>query len=433
MQPLSTYSSLLTQNNIMINTSLLTTKLGNELSTGKKAVDLADNPDRLAILDLTQTKNDKEAYVKSCTLGQITTAQYTNSLSHIESIATTALKQIQSLIGATQGQVSSSTTGIPGDQDRLNLFTNLSQTITQSLNDLTISLNERTSTGNGYLYAGLRSPSGELNYTLPPVRDLNSLPYFAAPSGAVLTPEHPSPTPSAAYAAAPVPSADPTGVDAMSTPPQFSNPVATPVPLPSYDSDYGKTDPAAPLPTLAQMAWGVQKLTIDTTETVNASINSTDPVFQNLVNGLRAAKTAADQSDYDTVGKTVGGVAVPPPTGFTVADRDHYMSVAYSCLTAALNGARVSSTDQSTGAATTVWSGGIRGLEQQNSLSDLSIQTKSNLHTKDLDAINTRLDSLVGVDATTVTVQLATANNQLQAAYKVTASLLSMSLINYLK
>ena len=68
MQPVSTYSSLLAQTNVMTSTSQLSQKLSYELSSGKKAVDLADNPDRQVILDLTLTKNSREAYVKSCAL-----------------------------------------------------------------------------------------------------------------------------------------------------------------------------------------------------------------------------------------------------------------------------------------------------------------------------------------------------------------------------
>ena len=385
MQPLSTYSSLLTQNNIMINTSLLTTKLSNELSTGKRALDLADNPDRLTVLDLTQSKNDKAAYVKSCTLGQITTSQYTVSLQHIEKVATTALKSVQDLMSASNGLPSPNGSTIPSEQNMLSQYSTLSNTI--------ISLNEQSSSGGGYLYSGLRNPSGVPTYTLPPVRDLNTLPYFTSASGIAANP----PDPVTAYPTPPTPagSVDPTVTAAGPD-------------LPSYDSDYGKAAPAAPLPTQLSMAWGVQQLTIDTKETVNLNISSTNPAFQNLVNGLRAAKTAADQAGT-----------------YTTTERDGFMHQAFSYLTRAINGGIDPTTN--------TWNGGVRDLEQKNSLTELQIQTKSDLHTTDLNIINQRLDSLVGVDSTTVTVQLATANNQLQAAYKVTASLLSMSLINYLK
>ena len=386
----------MTQNSVMINTSLLTTRLSNELSTGKKAVDLADNPDRLTILDLTQTKNDKEAYVKSCTLGQITTSQYDVSLQHIESVATTALKAVQDLMSASNGLPSPNGSTIPSEQDMLSQYSALSQTITQSLADTTISLNEQSSSGGGYLYSGLRNPSGVPTYTIPPVRDLNTLPYFGSASGIAPNP----PDPVSAYPTPPTPAGS---VDPTVTSPTGGNPG-----LPTYDGDYGKAAPAPPLPDQQTMAWGVQKLTIDTNETVNLNISSTNPAFQNLVNGLRAAKTATDQAGT-----------------YTTTERDQYMAQAFSYLTRAINGGLDPTTNS--------WTGGIRDLEQQNSLTELSMQTKSATHTADLNIVNTQLDSLVGVDSTTVTVQLATANNQLQAAYKVTASLLSMSLINYLK
>ena len=417
MQSLSTYSSLLTQNSIMINTTALTTKLSNELSTGRRAVDLADNPDRLTVLDLTQTKHDKEAYVKSCTLGQITTAQYTVSLQHIEKIAATALKSIQDLMTASNGLASPSNSTVPAEQNTLGQYSTLSNTLTQAMADMTISLNEQSSAGNGFLYSGQRNPSGVPVYSLPPVRDLNSLPYFA-PLNATVNPPIPDPP-------APIPHSNPAAQYPVNPLTHAGQVDLTVEPLtgiinpglPTYDADFnpaahllspGNTNAGEPLPSATAMAWGVNKLTIDSNQTVDLNVSSTAVAFQNMINGLRAAKTAADQAgSYSTV------------------DRDAFMAQSFSYMTRALNGGIDPTTNTCVG--------GIRDLEQKNSLTELTIQTKSDLHTTDLNIINTRLDSLVGVDATTVTVQLATANNQLQAAYKVTASLLSMSLINYLK
>ena len=422
MQPLSTYSALLTQNNAMINTSKLTTKLSQELSTGQRAVDLADNPDRQTVLDLTMTKNDKEAYVKSCTLGQITTSQYTVSLQHIESIATTALKSVQDLMSGTHGLTS---TNNPNDSGILSQYKTLSTTITTALQDLTISLNEQSSSGGGYLYGGLRAPSGIPTYSLPPVRDLNTLPYFSSSDGTAANPASPATPYSANDPAYGVVQVDPTVTASGGLNPG----------LPVYDANFNPSgatlngvvaqavSPATTaggqaMPTPIDMAWGVQKLTIDSKETVNLNITSTAPAFQNLINGLRAAKTAADQA-----ANYVGPVdANGNPTSI---DRDKFMSLAFSSLTRSINGGLDPTNN--------TWDAGLRDLEQQNSLTELSMQTKSQVHTNDLNVINTRLDSLVGVDTTTVTVQLATANNQLQASYKATASLLGMSLMNYLK
>ena len=399
----------------MINTSMLTTKLSQELSTGKRAVDLSDNPDRQTVLNLTQTKNDKEAYVKSCTLGQITTAQYTVSLQHIETIATTALKSVQDLMSSTHGLTS---TNKSADTGTLDQYKTLSATITSAMQDLTISLNEESSSGGGYLYSGLRNPAGVPTYTLPPVRDLNTLPYFSSSDGTLPNPPNPVTPYNAndpAYAAV--------QVDPTVTPSNGKNPG-----LPVYDADFnsqvamttspGHTTDGQAMPTPVDMGWGVQKLTIDSKETVNLNINATAPAFQNLINGLRAAKTAADQAaNYVGPADALGN-----PTS---ADRDKYMALSFSCLTRAVNGGN----DPTNG----TWDNGLRDLEQQNSLTELALQTKSQNHTNDLNIINTRLDTLVGVDTTTVTVDLATANNQLQASYKATASLLGMSLMNFLK
>ncbi|MEI6558964.1 MAG: hypothetical protein WCO00_11205 [Rhodospirillaceae bacterium] len=424
MLPLSTYSALLTQNNSMINTSMLTTKLSQELSTGKRAIDLADNPDRQTILDLTQTKNDKAGYLKSCTLGLTTTSQYTVSLQHIEKVANLALKAVQDLMSASKGLPSPKNSTDPAEQSMLSQYDNLSLTITQALTDMTISLNEQSSSGGGYLYSGLRNPSGVPTYTLPPVRDLNVLPYFTSASG--VTPVRADPTdPTVPPYAAP-----PTPVPGLLIDPTVEGPAGATNPgLPTYDSDYGKAAPPSPatlpLPSQQTMAWGVQKLTIDSNETIDLNITSTHPAFQNLINGLRAAKTAADQAGYFGPADAAGHL--------TSAERDGYMSVAFSYLTRAISGGNGTVNNTTTGTSATAWQPGIRDLQQRNSLNELALQTKSDLHTANLNVINTRLDSLVGVDTTTVTVQLATANNQLQASYKVTASLLNMSLMNYLK
>ncbi|MEI7607066.1 MAG: hypothetical protein WCJ64_06760, partial [Rhodospirillaceae bacterium] len=251
MQPLSTYSAVLTQNNTMINTSLLTTKLSQQLSSGKKATDLADNPDRRTILDLTMSKNDKEAYVKSCTLGQITTSQYTVSLQHIEKTATTALKAVQDLVSSTRGLPS---TNNPSDDPVRIQYQNLSQTISTAMKDITISLNEQSSSGGGYLYSGLRNPSGVPTYSLPPVRDLNSLPYFASPSGTAIDPTTAAdPTSGASRDPTTATPAPPAADPATNCDPTLTAASAT---LPTYDSDYGAAAPAAPLPSQLTMAWG---------------------------------------------------------------------------------------------------------------------------------------------------------------------------------
>jgi len=393
MQPVSTYSSLLAQTNVMTSTSQLSQKLSYELSSGKKAVDLADNPDRQTILDLTLTKNSREAYVKSCTLASTTVSQYDSSLNYLEDIIKKSLKTVQGLRTTYQGISSNPATAVDKSQasNTQTAYIDMGLTINQIMVETQIGLNEPKASGNGYLFAGLRTPTSAPVYTLPPVSDLTNLPYFlgdvpAAPPGSTI----------AGYAPPfPGPAVDPTTTAAS-------------LPLPTYDADFLKVPPPFPLPSQLAQAWGTQKVTIEDTETLNINITSTHPAFQNLINGLRAAKTAADQcANYST----------------TV--RDQYMDLSYAYLNRALNGGLDPTTN--------TWVVGIRSLVNQNLTNQETLQTKTDYHNTDLSVLNTRLDTLIGVDTTDVTVRLATANNQLQASYKATASLLSMSLMNYLK
>jgi len=406
MQPVSTYASLMAQTNAMTASSQLSQKLSYELTSGKRAVDLADNPDRQQVLDLSQTKDGREAYVKSITIAQVTSNQYADSLSHVETIITTALKSVQGLLGTTTGQPSFSVANPtdPNVVSTMNQFRDLGNTINQLMTDTAITLNDKSAAGNGYLYAGLRTPASTPTYTLPPVRDLTTLPYFLGDVPEVpLNATLPAWPPAPAVAVAP-----PTGPGAVAVDPTVTAAGGLNPGLPTYDADYQKAAPAAPLPSQLVQAWGVQKVTIDDREAIPLNITTNAPAFQNLINGLRAAKTAADQAG-----------------NYSTTTRDQYISQAYSCLSRALSGGLDPTTN--------TWDPGIRELESWNSENQVQLNSKLTVHNTDLSVINSRLDTLVGVDTTTVTVQLATANNQLQASYKATASLLGMSLMNYLK
>ena len=377
MQAISTYGSVLSQLNAINTTSSQTLKYSNQLSTGSKATDLADNADRTQVLDLTVTKAKRESYVKSCTLAATTTAEYTTSLSGLETTITNALKAVQGVQGSYTGISSSSTDTAETAVNALSAFTDLGQTIDQTMKSVTVALNEQSASGGAYLYSGLRDPTANStpSYTVPTVSDLSSLPYFL---GANSSAPNPAGNSISGY-----------------TPPSNAVDAVTTSDLPTYDADFASSRPAAST-ALTSMANGSRTVSIDDAQTVGVGITSTDSTFQNLVNGLRAAKTACDQAG-----------------NYTTDDRDTFVSLAFSSLTKALEG--------------------IRSLENKNSVSDAAVQNKSSEHTNYLDLITKRLDSLEGVDTTTVTVQLAAANNQLTASYKATSSMLSLSLMNYLK
>ena len=418
MQTISTYGSLLTQLNAISSTNTLTNRYSNELSTGNIATDLSDNPNRQQVLDLTETNAKMQSYTKSCTLASITTSEYTNSLSSLETQITTALKSVQGLQGVYTNQSSAATDTSETAVNALQAFTNLGQTIDQTMTEVSISLNEQSSSGGAYLYSGMRQPTASpalqgvaANYTSPSVvTNLNQLPYFASSDGtAPITPANQTiVTPAGYTATSPGPA-----IDAIVTNSTGSNPG-----LPAYDQDYGTynggTLTAAQQTQMLSMAYGSNQVTIDDAETVSVGITSNDLTFQCLANGLRAAHTACDQAGT-----------------YNSSDRDSYLNTGSQYLSLAIYGGPIPNTTGANGQP--LYCPGIRALENQNTVNDTTIQNKSTQLTNNTNLLTTRLDSLVGVDSTTVTVQLATANNQLQASYKATATMLGMSLMNYLK
>ena len=62
MTPLSTLGFINRQLDAINNTRKLSEKYSLQMSTGKKALDLADNPDRLQILDLNSVVNSRQAF-----------------------------------------------------------------------------------------------------------------------------------------------------------------------------------------------------------------------------------------------------------------------------------------------------------------------------------------------------------------------------------
>ena len=218
---------------------------------------------------------------------------------------------------------------------------------------------------------------------MPPVRDLTTLPDFLSASVQESPPNATVPP----YPAPPTGPGTP-GVDPIVT--------ANSGQLPTYDADIGQPDAGPPYQTRQAMAWGTQQLTIDDNQSVNLGISASNPAFQDMINGLRAAKTAADQAGT-----------------YSTADRDNYMEMAVSSLTKAV--------------------GELRTLSNSNDITDSTLTAKSTEHTATLNLISTNLDGLVGIDTTQVTAQLSSVNNQLNASYKATSTLLGLSLINYLK
>ncbi|MBI1208762.1 MAG: hypothetical protein GC191_15930 [Azospirillum sp.] len=382
MQPVATYAFMLSQLRAINNTTALSQKYSTQLSTGNASQDLSGLAQHNQVLNLNVVRSRTAAYVTTCTLSQTTTAQYDQVLSDLETQVKTALESVKSVQSTYTGTVSIAGSANQSEADASAAFSDLSQTLTQIMKTVTIDLNEKSSSGNGYLFSGLRTPTSSPSpaYSTPPVTDLTALPYFTGTNS-------PAPNPAGTTIAGytPADNAVDTAVTAASG-------------LPVYDADYStwQSANAADQSALATLAHGTRQVTIADDQTVDLGISADNQAFQDLVNGLRAAKTAADQAGT-----------------YTTDDRDAFIALANSSLNSALNG--------------------IRALEHRNSINDTALEKKTDWHNQNLSLLQTHLESLTGVDTTEVTVKLAAATDQLEASYKVTSGLLGLSLLDYLK
>ena len=383
MTTVSSYGMVLTQINAMTTTSLLSQKLSTQLSNQTVSTNLAGNPERSRILNLTVTQNQLTAYTNSCTTAETTTSAYADSLSNLLTQAQTALSSVSSVKTSYTGISTASGSTSTNSTDAISAYSDLGTTIDQIMTEVQTDLNDPSAVGSGYLYSGLRDPTtaSSPSYTTPTVTDLTSLPYFLGSTS-------PAPDPAGSTISGYTPPTD--AVDATTTGVGGSNPD-----LPTYDADFAASRPAASS-ALLKLATGTKSVTIDDNETVSTSIPSTSTAFQDMINGLRAAKTAADQAQ-----------------NYSTTDRDTFMGLAYSNLTNAISS--------------------IRSLEDQNDMTQATVTAKATQHNDALSLISTRFDALTGIDTTTVTAQLSAVDNQLTASYKATSELLSLSLVSYLK
>lgn len=390
MQPISSYSLVNRQTQTITNTRSLALMFTEQMSTGRKSVDIADNEQRIQILDLRASQRNINSYSQSIALGLTTTAVYKTSLTGIEKIATDAFDRIRNVKSFMTGRASSNLAD-PVELDLYNKYQDLGQFIGQAMTELGNALNEKN--GDLYLYGGARYPNASAtqpvpNYAGPPVRPLTSLPYLHSPNVAN-NPASPAP---AGY---PAPNDAAAAIDTLA-----AATVVSPV-LPEYDTDFGAVsppvgaNPPGPYPAQGTLAWNSQQLTIDTNRTVNIGITSTNSAFQDLIYGLRAAYTASQQA-----------------ANYPTADRDAYIDNAMGAFSRAVDG--------------------LRTLSNQNELTDLAMQAKDKQHKNNNGVLTKRLEGLEGIDTAEVAMKLNQANTQLEASYKATATLLNMSLMNYL-
>jgi flagellar hook-associated protein 3 FlgL len=161
-------------------------------------------------------------------------------------------------------------------------------------------------------------------------------------------------------------------------------PVAAPL-LPGYDTD------AAANPLGEASAWAQPTVTIAAGETISYGITSNDPAIQQLVFALQNAAAA---------------------TTATGATQSQYVSLAQGAVQQALTG--------------------LQTLQAQNGENISQVDTAQTAQKQSVASLTGILDGIRGVDTTQLSAQIASLQTQMEASYKVTSSLLSLSLANVL-
>jgi flagellar hook-associated protein 3 FlgL len=190
------------------------------------------------------------------------------------------------------------------------------------------------------------------------------------------------------------PSVDITGLPVPTTPSAIAlaSGNSTPPTIPAYDTDYASGTPpgtvASGTPYYAQ-----QTVNIADNTSVTFGVSADDPSIQQLVYALKQAEAGAS--------------ATSPATAKA------FFANATSAIATALSG--------------------LSDLSQQNASNATTIQTTQSVQKQSIATLQSQIGDLTQVDPATVATQLSSVENQLQGTYKATATLLNLSLINYLQ
>lgn len=160
--------------------------------------------------------------------------------------------------------------------------------------------------------------------------------------------------------------------------------VASPL-LPAYDTD------AAAHPAGEPSAWAQPTVTIAPDESISYGITSNDPAIQQLVFALQNASAA---------------------TTATGATQSQYVSLAQSAVEQALSG--------------------LQTLQARNGANITQVSSAQTAQQQSVTTLTNILDGITGVDTTQLSAQIASLQTQMEASYKVTSSLLNLSLANVL-
>ncbi|MBV9862948.1 MAG: hypothetical protein JO267_12480 [Alphaproteobacteria bacterium] len=178
-------------------------------------------------------------------------------------------------------------------------------------------------------------------------------------------------------------------VDAIGSLPGLTSPTAftavTAPALPDYDTDYASS------PGGDAAAWGSPTVTIAAGETISYGISSNNPAIQQLVYSLQNAQAATTASE---------------------PDRTQYLNLAQNAAQQALSG--------------------LQSLQAGNAANISQVNTVQTAQKQSVSTLTNMLDGIQGVDTTQLSAQISSLQTQMEASYKVTSSLLSLSLVNYL-
>jgi flagellar hook-associated protein 3 FlgL len=155
--------------------------------------------------------------------------------------------------------------------------------------------------------------------------------------------------------------------------------------LPAYDSE------AASLPGGSTAAYATQSVTIADDETVNYGITSNDPAIQQLVYALQNASAATNSSD---------------------PNQSQYITLAENAANAAISG--------------------LQALQAQNGETLSQVTTEQTAQQKSVTTLQNTLGTIENANSTQVASEITAMQTQIEASYKATSALLSLSLASYL-
>jgi hypothetical protein len=290
---------------------------------------------------------------------------------------------------STMSQVSSDATKLSASLDAFTVtdpdaVSNLKALVSGLQTDVAATLN--TQVGGRYLYSGTR-------YGTAPVGDLSSLP---APT--FVTPATVPPT------VTPLTVTDGTIPSPQTTPPTLL--------VPPYDTDAATLNasatPSAATTAAAAQTYAQQTTAVANNQTATYGISSNNPTFQHLVYALQCAQAAASTDTSTAAGQ---------------ANQAALIKQATSELAIATNGSTT----------TTPAVDSLQSLQDQNGTAEVTVSNANTVHTQTLATLKSQITNIDQVDPATVATELSTAQNTLQGSYKVVASVLSETLLNYLK